>query len=91
MIKEKTEEIKIDSMDICVFFISTTLLSLQRTTVLVKARIQNGHFGKIAKAILPINPKLNFEFINTSFVQVLQPFLIYGKSKKSEFATAIKV
>jgi hypothetical protein len=59
--KEKTDAIMIDSIERCVLCISTTLFCLQRTTVLVNAKIQNGHFGRIAKIILPTNPKLNFE------------------------------
>lgn len=83
MSNEKTDAIMIDSIDWCVLCISTTLFCLQRTTVLVKAKIQNGHFGRIAKKMLPIKPKLNLDFINNSFLQALQSSLIYGSSIKS--------
>jgi hypothetical protein len=83
MSKEKTDAIMIDSIEMCVLCISTTVFCLQRTTVLVKAKIQNGHLGRIAKIILPINPKLNFDFNKKSFLQALQSSLIYGSANKS--------
>lgn len=83
MSKEKTDARMIDSIEICVLCISTTLFCLQRTTVLVNAKIQNGHFGRIAKKMLPIKPKLNLDFNNKSFLHALQSLLIYGSSKKT--------